>query len=587
MSRPTKGKDEIRADPAAFREALGRARAALGQIDGVVSVGFGQKEKGGAYLSDIAIVVVVREKKASDALPPEERIPPDFEGYPTDVLVVREGQLLACQNSTEYGTIQGGIQIVPTVRTADGSYAEGTLGCIVRRRGDASRENVYLLTCKHVLFFGGSGEGDYAYHPFAPHSPGLGSAGPSNALGPIQSVAFRGNVSHRALGMGAPRDFFLDCGTARIDIDSKCFGSTCTKDTTKYDTSIIDLALGADDPATPARDDNMIADVRNVIDDPTFVGQTVYKVGRTTGKTAGIVRRITTVNVSADSANPGGPTIAAHEMIEIDFDVTSTTDHTNCLHNERFAEHGDSGSLVVDTQRRAVGLLAIGPPASADLLAPPRKHGAWACQIVPVLDQLGVCIPTAGGTSHGSCAATDGSGTSLGEAGDFETPHGQVVFAGHSLAGVGVGPATAPAPLCITDEQQHHLLQLRDALRETPRGRELHDTFALVRREIGYLVRNSRPVKVVWHRNQGPAFLVHALNHLKGETATLPREVAGVSRAALLTRMAEVLGAHGSNPLRGAVERHGAEVLVMLSDADSVYDCLASLRRMEPGGAIS
>jgi hypothetical protein len=48
----------------------------------------------------------------------------------------------------------------------------------------------------------------------------------------------------------------------------------------------------------------------------------------------------------------------------------------------------------------------------------------------------------------------------------------------------------------------------------------------------------------------------------------------------MLERMGAVLQAHGSNPLREAIERHGPELLAMV-DVETVQDCLEALRRAD------
>jgi hypothetical protein len=126
------------------------------------------------------------------------------------------------------------------------------------------------------------------------------------------------------------------------------------------------------------------------------------------------------------------------------------------------------------------------------------------------------------------------------------------------------------------------MLAFRDALVATPRGRELHDDFVHVRRELGYLVRKSRPVKVVWHRNQGPAYFAHILNHLKGDSRSVPHEIAGVSRTDFLMRMGDVLAKHGSIPLRDAIARHRVELLPTLIDSNDAGDCLRAITREGP-----
>jgi hypothetical protein len=61
----------------------------------------------------------------------------------------------------------------------------------------------------------------------------------------------------------------------------------------------------------------------------------------------------------------------------------------------------------------------------------------------------------------------------------------------------------------------------------------------------------------------------------------MPREVNGVSGELFLTRMADVLCAHGSNPLRMAIEQYRSELLAMIPNVHSAQDCIAYLREKE------
>jgi hypothetical protein len=565
MTEPTIGNDEIREDQQAFMAAYERAKVELGAIPGVVGVGFGHKQVGGVFSDDVCLIVFVREKRPAADIPPDERIPASYEGYGTDVREPVDTVSLGCDNETEYSTIQGGIQIQAEPTSA------GTLGCIVRRRGDAGRENVYLLSCKHVLWSASQGAGSYVYHPKHP------SAGrPSNSLGPVQAAAMKGNVTSMVpdkSGNPVQDSFYIDCATARIDIDSKCCGSTCTKDVTEYSESVIDLQVNGV---------NTISDVHSVVYDPAAVvpsgpagptGPFVYKVGRTTGLTRGIVRVVNAhITAAADSSVPGSGPIAAVNVIEIEFDPISTTTHLNCHGNPYFAEAGDSGSLLVDGSGRAVGLVnAVTLPGA------PGTPLSYACHILPVLDYLGICIPTTTGTSHGSSKATDGSGLALGAMGDFEPGDATIQFAGATAAAALAGPTLMP----VSDSERDHMLELRERFRTTPRGRELHEVFAQVRREVGYLVRNSRRVKIAWHRGEGPAFLAHTLNHLRGTAASIPTEVDGVARGELLERMGVALATYGSIPLREAIDRYRDVLLPILSTAETVDEAIERLSALD------
>ena len=574
MSETVKSNSEILSDQRAFSETFARAREVLGKLEGVTSVGLGQKKTAGEYTDKIVILVQLKEKKKEDELPAEQRIPPVFEGYRTDVVVAEVAQLLKCDNTDAYDVIQGGIQVVPTTHDAAGNFEEGTLGCIVRRRGDTDRENVYLLTCSHVLVHKDFQKGDVAYHPFAPPPRStIPAKGPSNGLGKIQERHLFNNRNFEFIkdGVSTTEGVFLDCATARIQIDSKCWDDcSCTKDTQKYDTTIIDLQLVKDG----ANLTNYIADVRSVLGDNNILsgtGNTVFKVGRTTGRTVGKVRTLG----STTFIHPDDPTrtLQADNVIGIELDTATTP--LNCKGKPNFAERGDSGSLLLDAQGRAIGLVFLGPTTPGGL--------AFACHIVPVLDFLNVCIPTKGGTSHGSCGATDGSGTAPATAPTpttgLELPDGQIVFT--STPAVAENPSPGfPDPSPLLDEEVDHMRDLLKAFRETEKGRELHEVFGQVRREIADLIRHCRPVTVAWHRNQGPAFFAHLLNHLRGFNPDVPVQIKGVTRETLLTRMAVVLTAHGSNPLQEAIAKYQEFMPVVLS-LNSASDCIAYLYEKE------
>jgi hypothetical protein len=569
-----KDNTHITSDPQAFFAALARARALFSTFDGVVGVGFGQKQTDGQYKDDIAIVVHVREKKKEDAIAPAERIPPEFEGYPTDIQVVDEVHAHKCENDTKYDTIEGGIQIAIKL-DAQGTNYTGTLSCLVRKRNDSGRENVYLLSCKHVLFsVGVTGPGDYVYHPYLP------SPGPSAPLGPIQQASFFDNQSITVPDPANPgqfivQNFFIDCAIARIDIDSVCCGSTCTQDTTKYDTSIIDLQINGVNTIADILDTSYGANAMAII------GKKVFKVGRTTGRTVGIVRSTSAPANVAPVPHLGTPQIAAENTIKIDFDVSSDPSGKNCKGGVSFVEEGDSGSLVLDEQGRAIGLVYAGPPPDPNNPTAPRS--SYACHIAVVLDRLNICIATTTGTSHGSSNATDATGRSPAAVppAQSQLPLGSIGFLSQQDNNLAPGLA-APRP--VSAEEERHMRAVLATFREMRLGPELHAVFAEVRREVGYLIRNSRPVKVAWHRHKGPAFLAHVLNHIAGETDRVPHAIDGVTRRALLIRMREVLASHGSNPLRQALARHGNEIIAMLTrpDCDSVADCLDYLREKEP-----
>ncbi len=86
---------------------------------------------------------------------------------------------------------------------------------------------------------------------------------------------------------------------------------------------------------------------------------------------------------------------------------------------------------------------------------------------------------------------------------------------------------------------------------------------------------------MTWHRNQGPAFLAHVLNHIKGHTDGIPREVKGIPRETLLARMGEMLRIHGGNSVRRAVDEYGEELIAVAFRLNTAQECIAYLREKE------
>ncbi len=582
MNQP-KTTAEIRAEPKAFKAACARAAVAFGRIPGVISVGFGLKQTGGTFGDELAIVVFVKEKKPSASLASAERIPSVFEGYSTDVRIVPFCVPGACDNNAKYSTIQGGIQIANAgEQIGDTIFREnGTLGCIVRRRNHSGRENVYMLSNAHVMYAKGHAAGDPIGHPNIQQGEGLGLI--------VDGGAFRnivwppGTTPPNPLPVPAdpdhplnhPHETFIDCAIARLDLDSCC---GCTKDTRAYTEAIIDLVNVT--PSGAGRGDavhasNRIIDVRDVYGNVNFVGEVVMKVGRTTGLTQGKCVSIITPVLMPNPLGSAPANVHCFNCIEI---VPEPLGTLNCKGHAYFAEHGDSGSLVLDSQRKAVGLLF-----GVTVDGAPANSSCTASFIVPVLDHLGICIPcAAGATGHGSSLATDGSGLA-----PIALPAAQSTLTSQiSFLADGSSPRaqlTAMAPAPIDEEQGRRMHALLEEFRGTRLGRPLSAVIDDVRRELGYLVRNVRSVKVVWGRHQGPAWLAHFLNHIAGHSPAIPHEIKGVTRRALLVKMRDVLSVYGSNRLKRALDEYGAVVLEMLTSKgnDTIGDVVMWIQERE------
>jgi hypothetical protein len=190
---------------------------------------------------------------------------------------------------------------------------------------------------------------------------------------------------------------------------------------------------------------------------------------------------------------------------------------------------GDSGSAVLDKNGLLVGLLH----RKTELTT--LSH---ASHIAPVLDILGVTPITA--TNEPNNPAFSGSAAQ---------------------------PAQAVAPGGATTGGM-----LRQRLSESDEGRRIAALIEEHHSEVVHLVNHQRAVTVAWHRNKGPLFLNEAAANLSDPRRSIPREIEGTSRQALVQRMAEALMKYGSEGLRESVERFLDKTLSYVDRADSVQE---------------
>ena len=125
--------------------------SALLAIPGVLGVGFGVKERGGALTTVPAWRVYVREKRSRRLLSPLERIPATIAGFATDVVERAETRVTAGPPITPAPVATEGARI------ANARGVPGTLGCVAVTLHDGA---AILLSNHHVLFGAGAGEGE-------------------------------------------------------------------------------------------------------------------------------------------------------------------------------------------------------------------------------------------------------------------------------------------------------------------------------------------------------------------------------------------------------------------------------------------
>jgi len=328
----------------ATREAIKLVKdteeAELLKIPGVTGIGIGHKIVKGVKTDELSIRVYVAEKKDAKDVPKNELIPKEIKGVKTDViqrkfvlhpLRFRLQDLELKADTGNYDPLKGGISIGPCRSVyltppdvdAPGWYIfVGTLGAIVK---DNDTNDPMLLSNFHVMCVdNGWSVGDDMAQPSRPD----GGNCPANVVGELQRASLGGQV---------------DCAVA----SHTARGYSCS-----------------------------IEDIGSVAGKATAtVGMAVRKRGRTTGLTYGTVD---TVNLTVSiNYGDGLGSVTLTNQIGIDVDPAKSA---------KFGDHGDSGSVVVDNNRRVVGLYFAGDATGSYGVANP---------IQAVLDALNIniCVP--------------------------------------------------------------------------------------------------------------------------------------------------------------------------------------------------
>jgi hypothetical protein len=438
-------KEEIKALQDRLVQLLPVVEAELLQIPGVVGVGIGFKEIGGELTNEVSFRVYVREKKPENLVPPSERIPDTIHGVKTDVLVIQETETLV--DDSRYRPVKGGIQI------GNGSGRVGTLGCLAKRNAGGAW---VILSNHHVMLAGGKALTDQVK---------IGQPDYSSccccACGEI------GEVVNAAIGG------LVDCAIATLNSDASFV--------------------------------NEIANIGPVKGKATAIlGETVRKIGRTTGLTSGEVVDINYPTISS---------LGNNFTSQIKINPSSGT--------AKFSDRGDSGSAIVNSDDKVVGLLWGGSSG----------HGV-ASHAANIESAMAITIQ-----------ATSGIGASVTV--DLAPSNGN----GHA-------PLKYPELVAATgwDWVDHHLAI---ALVESHQA------------EVIRLINHSRPVMVTWQRKQGPAYVAAFARSRRELDYLVPEIINGVSLTNLLMSMYVVLEENGSESLRQDLKRYGLEAIERLRTCNS------------------
>lgn len=299
-------------------------------MENVVGVGRGFKTTSGIRTSSECIVVMVKKKLRRLQLRSEDIVPAEVQGVPTDVLEVGELRFLN-ERWSQMRPAQPGVSCGHYKTTA------GTFGAVV---WDVKTGEPFILSNNHVLANATSGRDGRAGIGDPILQPGAADGGTVDkdkiaVLAKFVPIEMTGRVppclASRSVESAINRWLRMSRSPVRVEVVAKSLENP---------ENLVDAALAR--PLNPRLIDRKIlglGEVRGSHD--AELGLAVRKSGRTTGVTDGEIQ-VVDATVSIVYSN----------------DLTAT--FRDQILTNRMAEGGDSGSLLLDENMNAVGLLFAG-----------------------------------------------------------------------------------------------------------------------------------------------------------------------------------------------------------------------------------
>lgn len=312
---------------AAYREIIDRYKARILNRENVVGIAYGRKERKGKKTEEEALIILVEKKLPPEKLNKKDLLPQRIGSYRTDVIEV--GKLHFLQERTaRIRPAQPGLSI--------GHYqvSAGTFGALVR---DRKNGKPLILSNNHVLANITNGSDGRARKDDPILQPGTYDNGhnPADIIGYLERFVplYPGESAAEcriALAVERMANYFIQL--IRPDYKFRLFKEGRS--------NLVDCAV-----ARPVSGEIISGEILGIgrvkgIAEPKL-DMEVQKSGRTTGVTRGkIVAVAATVNVSMNE----------YETATFEDQFITTP----------MSEAGDSGSLVLNMDNAAVGLLFAG-----------------------------------------------------------------------------------------------------------------------------------------------------------------------------------------------------------------------------------
>lgn len=321
-------------DISAVRETLRHHCHPLLRRANVVATGAGFKVSGGAITDTPAIICSVERKLPAGQLSASDRVPELVEGVPTDVIETGPIRALAARTD-RHRPAPGGVSIGHRQITA------GTLGCLVRRGSE-----VLILSNNHVMAnSNAAAPGDAILQP-GPHD---GGRFPDDHLAELVDFV---PISFGSGGFEPPSGCGIATAVADILNDiAAVLGSNAR------------LRAVSTDPASAQAGDNLVdAAIARPLE-PGLVSAEIIDIGQLDGLAEGALGMA--IQKSGRTTSHTTDTISQIDVtVNVQYGPGQVATFTDQLLAGPMSQGGDSGSAVLDMDRRLVGLLFAGSDSS-------------------------------------------------------------------------------------------------------------------------------------------------------------------------------------------------------------------------------
>lgn len=296
-------------------------------LENVVGLGFGYKIIQGKTTNKPAIMVLVKEKIPDEKLLGRNMIPKTLSHTPTDVIEVGEVKLLAAR-------IEKARPAKPGMSIGHYRITAGTFGALVR---DQKTDKPLILSNNHVLANATDGSDGKSAIGDAILQPGAHDGGSASDviayLERFVPISKATEASRCAIAVKLEKTINKILKVVKPNYEINFIKKTSSR-------NMIDAAV-----ARPVKAEHVTSDIVGLgeitgIQEPS-IGMTLQKSGRTTGITSS---QIKAMNVVIKVMLGPGEEATFYEQI-----LTGP-----------MAQPGDSGSIVVNEEMKAVGLLFAG-----------------------------------------------------------------------------------------------------------------------------------------------------------------------------------------------------------------------------------